>query len=152
MTMQGRPELGRRTRWNSDLVLDLCSRARLHSTHARPELHRDNCSGACGVCAGEGESTTRSNLSLNTPAESSTSDVLHVSLSLLTLAIQSIIFIMLGISRIFRVSFPPLPDGAGWRNYYILKVWYELVGSIVVDSVVFGVGQGVFTLSCVAKR
>ncbi|KAL4813320.1 hypothetical protein BDW67DRAFT_168631 [Aspergillus spinulosporus] len=77
------------------------------------------------------------------PAEPSTLPALHESLSLLTLAFQSILFTILGISWIFRVSFPPLPDGAGWRNYYILKIWYEWVGSIAVDSVIFGIGQGI---------
>ncbi|KAL3428553.1 hypothetical protein BDV09DRAFT_201515 [Aspergillus tetrazonus] len=76
-------------------------------------------------------------------ADPSASHILHASLSLLTLAIQSILFIILGLSWIFRVSFPPLPDGASLRNYYIIKVWYEWVGSIAVDSAILGVGQGV---------
>ncbi|KAF9894971.1 hypothetical protein FE257_004595 [Aspergillus nanangensis] len=46
------------------------------------------------------------------------------SLSLATLAIQAIVFILTAVSWVFRVSFPPLPDGADWWNYHVLKVCY----------------------------
>ncbi|KAL3477056.1 hypothetical protein BJX99DRAFT_226650 [Aspergillus californicus] len=66
------------------------------------------------------------------------------SLSLLGLAVQCVLFIILAVSWIFRVSFPPLPDGVHWwSSSYVLEVWYELVGSIAVDNAVFGMGQGI---------
>ncbi|KAL2823010.1 hypothetical protein BJX63DRAFT_3611 [Aspergillus granulosus] len=68
----------------------------------------------------------------------------HGSLSLFGLAIQCVLFIVLAISWIFRVVFPlPLLDSASWRDFDVLKVWYELVGSIAVDNAVFGIGQGI---------
>jgi hypothetical protein len=64
------------------------------------------------------------------------------SLSVCVLAIQSVLFILLAVSWIFRVVFPPLPEGATWWDSRVVKVWFEMVGSIAVDNAVFGIGQG----------
>ncbi|KAL3487984.1 hypothetical protein BJX62DRAFT_240463 [Aspergillus germanicus] len=74
------------------------------------------------------------------------------SLSVLSLAIQSILFILLAVSWIFRVSFPPLPEGATWWDYRVLKVWFKMVGSVAVDNAVFGVGQGILPLIVLKGR
>ncbi|KAL2807694.1 hypothetical protein BJX63DRAFT_411386 [Aspergillus granulosus] len=76
------------------------------------------------------------------------------SLSLLGLAVQYVLFIVLAVSWIFRVSFPPLPDGAHWwSSSSVLEVWYELVGSIAVDNAVFAIGQGILLyLACKKER
>ncbi|KAL2782817.1 hypothetical protein BJX66DRAFT_345501 [Aspergillus keveii] len=64
------------------------------------------------------------------------------SLSVLGLAIQSVLFMLLAVSWIFRVSFPPLPEGATWWDYRVLKVWYEMMGSVAVDKARLGLGRG----------
>jgi hypothetical protein len=64
------------------------------------------------------------------------------SLSVCVLAIQSMLFILLAVSWIFRVVFPPLPEGATWWDSRVVKLWFEMVGSIAVDNAVFGLGQG----------
>jgi hypothetical protein len=74
------------------------------------------------------------------------------SLSVLSLALQSVLFILLAISWIFRVSFPPLPEGATWWDYRVLKVWFEMVGSVAVDNAVFGIGQGILLLIVARSR
>jgi hypothetical protein len=76
----------------------------------------------------------------------------HTSLSVLGLAIQSVLFIILAVSWIFHVSFPPLPEGATWWDYRVLKVWFELVGSVAVDNAVFGIGQGILLLIVLRRR
>ncbi|KAI9371765.1 hypothetical protein BJX61DRAFT_510353 [Aspergillus egyptiacus] len=73
-------------------------------------------------------------------------DPQNTSLSLLGLAIQSLLFCVLAIAWVFRVSFPALPDGASWWNFSIVKVWYEWVGSVAVDNAIFGIGQGILLL------
>ncbi|KAJ0422348.1 hypothetical protein BJY00DRAFT_311069 [Aspergillus carlsbadensis] len=84
------------------------------------------------------------------PLESLTTQ--RTSLSVLGLAIQSVLFILLAVSWIFRLSFPPLPEGATWWDYRVTKVWFELVGSIAVDNAVFGVGQGILLLIVLRNR
>jgi hypothetical protein len=59
---------------------------------------------------------------------------------------------LLAVSWIFRVSFPPLPEGATWWDYRVLKVWYEMVGSVAVDKAAFGIGQGILLLILLRRR
>ncbi|KAL3447850.1 hypothetical protein BJX65DRAFT_276126 [Aspergillus insuetus] len=68
------------------------------------------------------------------------------SLSVPGLAAQSVLFIILAVSWIFRVSSPPVPEGATWWDYRVLRDWFELVGSVAVDNAVFGIGQGILLL------
>ncbi|KAL5340860.1 hypothetical protein BJX70DRAFT_359832 [Aspergillus crustosus] len=87
---------------------------------------------------------------LDSPSVQSTIDYPYGSLSLTGLATQALVFVPLAISWVFRAAFA-LPDGVDFWHWRIVQFWYEWVGWVVVDSMVFGVGQAILYLRALRR-
>ncbi|KAJ5559770.1 hypothetical protein N7513_002169 [Penicillium frequentans] len=67
------------------------------------------------------------------------------ALSLQGLAVQAVVFILVSVTWIWSLPFP-YEDLDGHLNWNIFSVWYSTIGWIIVDNLVFALGQIVLLL------
>jgi hypothetical protein len=75
----------------------------------------------------------------------------HAALSLTGLASQAIIFAVLGLSWVFRARLDhKLSDF--FRTWGSFTTWYQLVGWVAVDNLIFAVVQGILFLVVLRRK
>jgi uncharacterized protein with PQ loop repeat len=70
------------------------------------------------------------------------------SISVRGLFVQAVVFLLVGISFIFRLKLP----AKSWRNDHPVSQWYEVVGWATINNLIFALAQGLLGWIAVVQK